>query len=697
MKIFMKKFISVILTVALIVSAFTMVASAANVTTDYDAELNTLLVPNRRTELGWETTDGVPNNWHVIKEGLALKYMANTSVEETTVMGRYNFARWNAGKEVEYLSKKGYNCKYGFQYKWEIFTNAATSGTTEVIMGNLRFVTDYASTTIKLYYLDDCIATLETGLTPGSTDFIEVYALQAYTVTYMDGKLTVSRLSDGVDHTINKGYGELIKYDKNMVWTLPDGTETDVIPMENADFGFVQLGFKCSKEIGHPSLNKGVPGGFISQWNGESPIFAQPRLFDSYGMGYLSEIVDLFTGLSADSPIDVYHARKYYTAIVNEGSSGLVSTIRNYESYINAAEKAIADRATSSYDITATAGGNIYCNNKAFVNDSTTNIIKPGEIRTFKAVPNVGYSFAYWADEKGAVVSYDSTFDVAFSEVTILKAVFHKDSTAAGKDITVTFRDHAGNIVSSIATTSGAKVTLPALPFSFGYNITGWMINGVEYEAGSSVAFTADTVISVAANKETTVYNVIVSGSTVEIDNTFTYNSLIEVTFDKNLLKLGENFGGWSNGKDIVSYNENYSFFVGSDVEITAIITRDTVNITPLISVTDVSIINGGKMVSFLTERYLPSNCTFIDAGTIYTNDVACSSMLYLSTVNGTSIRKASTKFNTANGQFRLNLGSRSGATTFYAVAYLSYVDASGIYRTAYTPVYSASSTAANA
>ena len=71
--------------------------------------------------------------------------------------------------------------------------------------------------------------------------------------------------------------------------------------------------------------------------------------------------------------------------------------------------------------------------------------------------------------------------------------------------------------------------------------------------------------------------------------------------------------------------------------------------------------------------------------------------MLYLSTVNGTSIRKASTKFNTANGQFRLNLGSRSGATTFYAVAYLSYVDASGIYRTAYTPVYSASSTAANA
>ena len=106
MKIFMKKFISVILTVALIVSAFTMVASAANVTTDYDAELNTLLVPNRRTELGWETTDGVPNNWYVIKEGLALKYMANTSVEETTVMGRYNFARWNAGNEVEYLSKK---------------------------------------------------------------------------------------------------------------------------------------------------------------------------------------------------------------------------------------------------------------------------------------------------------------------------------------------------------------------------------------------------------------------------------------------------------------------------------------------------------------------------------------------------------------------------------------------------------------
>ena len=48
----MKKFISVILTVALIVSAFTMIASAADVTTDYDTELNTLLVPNRRTELG---------------------------------------------------------------------------------------------------------------------------------------------------------------------------------------------------------------------------------------------------------------------------------------------------------------------------------------------------------------------------------------------------------------------------------------------------------------------------------------------------------------------------------------------------------------------------------------------------------------------------------------------------------------------
>ena len=275
----------------------------------------------------------------------------------------------------------------------------------------------------------------------------------------------------------------------------------------------------------------------------------------------------------------------------------------------------------------------------------------------------------------------------------MLTAIFVANK--AGDTITVRFNDYTGNCVATITTEANKPITLPSMPFTYGYVFKGWLINGEVYDAGAQYTFKKDAVVTAYVAKASTTYKVKITGSETEYDNTYTYNTKFILKFNRNLLGDNEKFAGWYNGTNIVSYDEEYIFYVASDVTIEALIDNKGVAPQPIINVTDVSVVSDGTKASFLTERWIPNGTKYIESGAIYTKELTLAGKLNLDYVNGTTIRQTKSKYNTARGQLRVNLGSKDGGSSFYLVAYLTYLDTDGQMVTIYTPVYSAATTVA--
>ena len=189
--------------------------------------------------------------------------------------------------------------------------------------------------------------------------------------------------------------------------------------------------------------------------------------------------------------------------------------------------------------------------------------------------------------------------------------------------------------------------------------------------------------------KSSATYKVEVIGSVEKVDGKYSYNDIVKVTFDSSVLADGEYFGGWCNEDGtVVSYNESYSFYVGADVELYAVISKEIIADVPVIAVTDASLIYGGAKASFLTERYLPEGYTFVTAGVVYTaaDDFE---ELTLDAVDGTTIRSRAVASMAGCGQYRQTIGSTTGATLNISLAaYLTYIDADGNMNTIYSSTH---------
>ena len=372
---------------------------------------------------------------------------------------------------------------------------------------------------------------------------------------------------------------------------------------------------------------------------------------------------------------------KYFVSIVKEfGSDELVSMIDDFNFY------------KAKYDIGATAGGKIIENGANFVNDyRTTNRLAVGTTLELKAVAEAGYSFAYWADGNGNIKSYDSAITVILGDkATNVTAVFTKDSANNGEDVTISFQNRSGKVVSAVTVTKGTAVTLPELDAAacYGYTVNGWIVNGEILTAGTITADT-DMIIYADYAKSSATYKVEVIGSVEKVDGKYSYNDIVKVTFDSSVLADGEYFGGWCNEDGtVVSYNESYSFYVGADVELYAVISKEIIADVPVIAVTDASLIYGGAKASFLTERYLPEGYTFVTAGVVYTaaDDFE---ELTLDAVDGTTIRSRAVASMAGCGQYRQTIGSTTGATLNISLAaYLTYIDADGNMNTIYSSTH---------
>ena len=346
----------------------------------------------------------------------------------------------------------------------------------------------------------------------------------------------------------------------------------------------------------------------------------------------------------------------------------------------------------SDFTVTAT-NGTVTVNGAAFDANKTYNA---GEIYTLNATANEGYTFAYWrVNDK--IASYDAEYVIRLEADADVEAVFTSES--ASGDVTVSFVNREGAIVSSVTVASGSEVTLPAYPTLFGYTVDGWNVNGTVKQAGEKITANADMIIMVNTTVVSDTYTVTVVGSVDDeaVSGEYTYNTKLTVEFDVTSLASGEFFGGWADANGaVISYEETYIFFVGADVTVNAVIAREAATVKPVVAVTDVTVIGEGKLVSFLTERTTPADYKYVESGVLYTANAELANNMTLETLAGGIKQKAAAK-NTQNGQFRLTLGSREGtAITAYVRAYLTYIDTNGEYVTIYSDVYSGSTVAEN-
>lgn len=315
-----------------------------------------------------------------------------------------------------------------------------------------------------------------------------------------------------------------------------------------------------------------------------------------------------------------------------------------------------------------------------------------GDNYELTAIANDGYTFKYWIIN-GVITSSNETITIKLAAVSDVEAVFtNVDATT----VTVKFVNRANEIISKMNVAKGSEITLPSLPTSFGYAYNGWLVNDELFDAGAKVTVNDDIVITANAVVDNKKYTVTVFGSTDDEGHTgeYSYNDKITLQFDSLILGDGEYFGGWANERnEVISYAEIYSFYVGANVNVSALILDNETTPKPVITITDTAVIEGGKKVSFLAQRTVPTGVKFVESGVIYTSNASLTDSMALENIGG-AIRSKAATFNTPNGQLRMTLSSREGtAITVYLKGYLTYVE-NGEYITIYTDVYSASTVA---
>ena len=343
----------------------------------------------------------------------------------------------------------------------------------------------------------------------------------------------------------------------------------------------------------------------------------------------------------------------------------------------------------SELRINASEGGNVLFNGAPY--DFNDDYLVGDKVQ-LSAIADEGYTFAYWMNGANQIVSHEAVINVTLSNVTEFTAYFTKEASSTA---TVIFYDRIGRVISTASVTKGEIITLPELPTSYGYTYQGWVVNHTIMEPGSKIAVDGDMTIKISYVKNDGSYKVTVDGGKVNGTQsaTFAYNTKVTVVFDSSLLSDGEVFGGWhvegtSNDTSVISYETRYTFYVGANTVLTAMIATSA-DVKPVTDVTDTSLVDGGKKVTFLTERSIPTGYTLIEAGVIYTADDNKSDMLTLDNVAAT-VRKRAAITTSPNGQLRMTLSSRDGsAINVYLVSYLTYLDTAGDTHTIYSSVYS--------
>lgn len=323
--------------------------------------------------------------------------------------------------------------------------------------------------------------------------------------------------------------------------------------------------------------------------------------------------------------------------------------------------------------------------------NTTAHKVTPGSTVTLVATPVAGYVFQAWVNKANdTIVSTDATVKVIANATNTYEAVCGPETAEEEQTYVVNVLNNFDKIVETKYITAGATYVLPEGPALKGYTFGGWVVNDAAETtaAGTEITINANTVIKpiydAVAEDSQVIYTITVDGSEY---TTAPYNTLVTVTTDV------ENFAYWTKQGVIVSYDRTYSFYAGladdsTTIALTIAVSDAEVEAAPVTNVTNT--FAQASKVTFLMERSVPSGCSLVASGFVFTKDQAnFTSSDYLSLVNNDTVRKMVASETSANGQYMLTINTTSG-NTIYAVSFVTYVTADGQIATTYSSVISA-------
>ena len=226
-----------------------------------------------------------------------------------------------------------------------------------------------------------------------------------------------------------------------------------------------------------------------------------------------------------------------------------------------------------------------------------TGAVEAGHAATLTAHALSGYTFEYWADASGAVVSRASTYHVVPTSDTTLQAVF----SAKQYTVDVSCEESMGTVKGAGTYAAGQVATVRAV-VAGDTSFVGWFRNGTCVSSKKTYRFTV--------REDTSLYAVFASGSYVvntvaspteggAVSGFGGYESGDRATL-RAIANTGYSFAGWTDDKgETVSENPEYTVKVTGDATYTATFTPQSYQVVLSLSDDSVGTLSGEGSYAF--------------------------------------------------------------------------------------------------
>lgn len=217
------------------------------------------------------------------------------------------------------------------------------------------------------------------------------------------------------------------------------------------------------------------------------------------------------------------------------------------------------------------------------------------------------------------IVSDEATFKTAATADITYEPVF---AEKADTSFTVVFVDPYGNVIDTQTVDSAANITVPTKPVFPGYTFTGWSMT----EEQISKLTDGATIYAQYKKDDVAKYTVTANdGATITV-NGAEVASPAQVAYDTKVSVHKDGAEAWKlNDGTVVGYGDTYTFFCGSDIELTPVMTAVQQKTT--VKILSATPIEGTVKVSFLATRNVAPGETVVKQGFVYGKNLADSEL----------------------------------------------------------------------
>ena len=329
-------------------------------------------------------------------------------------------------------------------------------------------------------------------------------------------------------------------------------------------------------------------------------------------------------------------------------------------------------------------------------NDVKDNEFLLGTSFVLTAAPRAGYTFLYWINSEGRILSDEPEYKFTLGMDTSIKACFME--TEQWEDSSyVIFRD---NITKKIIWSGDVEMTAhsdgiygtvaaPALLNYSGVTFKDWRDadgNVVIPDENGNIRITSNITIYAIYQATSDTFDVTVDGETV---GSYGFRTSVSVTAPET--KDGKYFAGWYRDGVLVSTNASYSFIIRSATALTTVYTdiKQEPASVAILTVGDREQTERGVLAPFSLDWSLAEGCELVKVGIIRTYDASLKDKLTLENVNGSTIKTKESVLTTSDGNYLYNLTMlpETAVNDVYMTGYVMYRAANGNIITLYTDV----------